>query len=109
MLLPRPRLTIRGLATIILACGLAFHFSLSAWRVHVGNEPHSHYFPGQIVHKDKILPCTYGYSIRTRFWARYYRCLLGIPWRGQCFDDSWMDVYASHHNSGNNESKRATP
>jgi hypothetical protein len=106
---PRPRFTVRRAMLVVLVVAWSFGVILPAievgrdrnrdFHVHTWFDPHG----GVVV--PPIPPDTLpmklsGVEMRsTPFWPRYWRCLLGRPWRGQplCDLDSTRMAEACEH------------
>lgn len=78
MRLPRVRFTVRGLMVFVLACGLTFHLAFAAIRVSVDKGYHSHTWV--IIQGGKPF-FTLASAEQPPFWPRYWRCIIGQPWK----------------------------
>lgn len=76
----RPRITVGGLMGIILGFGIALHIALTTVRVVAAKEYHFHTWV--TVQGDKAFN-TLAAAERPPFWPRYWRGLLGLPWKSQ--------------------------
>ena len=79
-IMQRPRVTLRALMVVVLAIGIIFHLVLTAYRVHGVREYHLHTYVA--IHNGYPLMISDS-GAKTPFWPRYWRCLLGRPWRRQ--------------------------
>jgi hypothetical protein len=73
------RISIRGLMGIVLGFAVARHVALSTIRVFEAKEYHSHTWVH--VRGDKVFTALA--FEQPPFWPRYWRCLLGLPWKSQ--------------------------
>jgi hypothetical protein len=76
----RPKVTIRALLVLILVIGGALGFGLPALEVSRRDESHAH------THIGKSRTGRWGLvydRVDAPFWPRYWRRLLGKPWKGQ--------------------------
>ena len=80
MRIPRVQLTVRRTMALVLAFGAFWHLALTAWRVYPATGPHLHSW---IVITDGIAQPCFNPEARSPFFSRYWRCLLGLPWKGQ--------------------------
>jgi hypothetical protein len=74
-----PRVTVRGLMALVIAFGIVFHLGLTAYRVYSANEYHAHTWINNQSGKPSFAVAA---NQRPPFWPRYWRCLLGRPWKG---------------------------
>ncbi len=75
-----PRMTTRGLMVFVILVGLALHFAMSARRVYATKEYHFHTWVFLSGNKPFA---TISSANQPPFWPRYWRCILGLPWRGR--------------------------
>src|SRR6516225_5956568 len=75
-----PRITIRGLMCIVIGFAIALHIALAAIRIFAAKEYHFHTWVQ--LQGDKALT-TLAVAEQPPFWSRYWRCLLGLPWKSQ--------------------------
>jgi hypothetical protein len=75
-----PRMTVCGLICLVIGCGLAFHVAFAAIRVSDATEYHAHAWVTVRAGKPYM---TMAGSERPPFWPRYWRCLVGIPWKAR--------------------------
>src|SRR6478609_1330268 len=80
MQVPRVQLTVRRVMALVLAFGVLAHLALTAWRVYPATGAHLH---TSIVVTDGLPGPCFNPDARSPFLSRYWRCLLGIPWRGR--------------------------
>ena len=75
----RPRITVSGLMCVVFIFAIAFHLSVGAVRVHSAKEYHAHTWV--LIQGGK--PFIHIASAeRPPFWPRYWRYLIGLPWKG---------------------------
>lgn len=86
MRMPRVRFTVRSMMAMPLFFGILLYLSLTACRVY-GKGSHLHTsiligydYPAS--HPDGFPSTCYNFGVRVPFWTRYWRSLLGLPWRG---------------------------
>jgi hypothetical protein len=73
-----PRITVGGLMCIVVVLGIAIHLALAAVRVFAAKEYHFHtWLEGQ---GDRTFT-TLAVAEQSPFWPRYWRCILGLPWK----------------------------
>jgi hypothetical protein len=76
----RPRVTIRILMTLVVVAAVGFWAGSSAWNVYRDKNLHLHIY----AHLSREIPCvTFNNSASPPFWPRYWRHLMGRPWKDQ--------------------------
>lgn len=74
----RVRFTVRGLMGLVIVCGVAFFTGLAAVRVITAKEYHGHSW---VYVQDGQPFFSLSVAEHPPFWPRYWRCLLGRPWK----------------------------
>src|SRR4051812_733737 len=75
-----PRITVGRLMCIVIGFGVALHVALAAVRVLTAKEDHLHTWVQ--VRGGKAFT-TRARAEQPPLWPRYWRCLLGLPWKSQ--------------------------
>jgi hypothetical protein len=76
----RPKVTIRLLMALVVLSAIGSWAGLCAREVYIDNDYHQHVY----VHWDAGVPSiTWSGAASPPFWPRYWRHLLGRPWKGR--------------------------
>ena len=74
------QMSVRRMMAVVVALAILFHVSQTAYVVFPSTSPHLH---TSVVVDPSGFPGRATFWVQSSFWPRFWRCLLGMPWRNR--------------------------